>query len=101
MPCLQYELAARHLKFATQVPIPIVYKGMSVSSSYRIDLIVEDIVVVELRAAEHLAPVHEAQVLTYLVLAAKPVGLLINFNVAKLTLGVKRLLKPPRRGIGA
>lgn len=94
LPCIQFELAARHLRFTTQQPIPIVYKGLALGASYRADLVVEDTVVVEAKSVERLLAVHEAQVLTYLRLNNNPVGLLINFNVAKLTDGVRRLLNP-------
>ena len=92
--CLQYELAARRLDFVTQRAIPIVYKGLRVEGAYRLDLLVEDQVVVEVKSIEQLLPIHQAQALTYLVLTECPVGLLINFNVAKLTDGVKRLINP-------
>jgi GxxExxY protein len=72
-------------------------KGKPLDSCYRIDLIVEDLVVVELKAVEKSLSVHEAQVPTYLRLTGAQLGLLINFNVAKLTDGVKRLLNPQRR----
>ena len=93
-PCLQYELTARKLRFAAQRAVPIVYKGMAMGASYRIDLVVEDVVVVELKSASALLPVHQAQILTYLNLTACPVSLLINFNVARLMDGVKRLINP-------
>ena len=80
------------LRFTTQQPIPIVYKGLALGASYRADLVVEETVVVEAKSVERLLAVHEAQVLTYLRLNNNPVGLLINFNVAKLTDGVRRLL---------
>jgi GxxExxY protein len=98
MPCLQYELAARKLRFVTQQPVPLVYKGMVLSASYRLDLVVEDTVVVEVKSVASLEPVHDAQVLTYLNLSARPVGLLINFNVEKLVLGVRRLINRSWRG---
>jgi GxxExxY protein len=94
MPCLQFELAARNLRFVTQRSVPIVYKGMRLDAGYRIDLIVEDTVVVEVKSVATLLPVHSAQVLTYLSLTGCPAGLLINFNVTKLMDGVKRLLNP-------
>jgi len=94
-PCLQFELSARKLRFATQRAIPIVYKGMQLDTSYRVDLIVEDLVVVEKSVATLLA-VHQAQVLTYMKLTDCPAGLLINFNVPKLMDGVKRLVLPRR-----
>jgi GxxExxY protein len=95
-PCLQFELRARKLRFVTQRSIPIIYKGMQLDTSYRVDLIVEDVVVVETKSVGALAPVHDAQVLTYMKLTECPAGLLINFNVPKLMDGVKRLILPGR-----
>jgi GxxExxY protein len=92
MQCLEFELASRNLRYVVQKPIPIVYKGMVLDASYRIDLIVEDLVVVDVKSVIALAPVHQAQVLTYLRLTRCPVGLLINFNVPRLMDGVKRLI---------
>ena len=92
-PCLQYELAARKLRFVAQRAVPIVYKGMPMEAGYRIDLVVED-VVVEVKSTAAVLPVHEAQLLTYLSLTGCPVGLLINFNVPRLMDGVKRRLNP-------
>ena len=99
MPCLQFELATRKLRFVTQRSVPIVYKGMRLDAGYRIDLIVEDIVVVELKTVAALLPVHRAQVLTYLSLTGCPVGLLINFNVPRLMDGVKRVINRPGTGL--
>jgi GxxExxY protein len=93
-PCLQFELTARNLRFVAQRSIPIFYKGMSIAGCYRVDLIVEDLVVVEVKSAVAVLPVHQAQLLTYLSLTGCPVGLLINFNVPRLMDGVKRLLNP-------
>ena len=93
-PCLHAELAARQLRFVTQRSIQIVYKGMPLESSYRVDLIVEGLVVVELKSTSALLPVHQAQVLTYLEITKCPAGLLINFNVPRLMDGVKRLINP-------
>jgi GxxExxY protein len=92
MPCLQFELASRRVEFVTQKLVPLVYKGLTLSASYRIDLLVEGAVVVEVKAVEALAQVHRAQVMTYMRLLGAPVGLLINFNVPKLVDGVKRVL---------
>jgi GxxExxY protein len=92
LPCLQYELSARNLRFVTQRQLPIVYKGIVFDASYRLDLVVEDVVVVELKSVAALAPVHEAQLLTYLRLSGHPAGLLINFNVPRLVSGVKRMI---------
>ena len=98
LPCLQFELTARKLRFVTQRAVPIVYKGMALDATYRIDLLVEDLVVVELKSLDRRLPVHQAQVLTYMGLTGCPAGLLITFNVAKLLDGVKRLINPrPRR----
>lgn len=92
-PCPQYELAARQLRFSAQRSLPVVYKWMVLDTSYRVDLIVEDTVVVELKTVERLLSVHDAQTLTYMRLVDCPAGLLINFNEAKLMNGVRRLLR--------
>ena len=92
LPCLQFELRARNLKFVSQQAIPIVYKGMALETSYRIDLIVEALVVVEVKSVALLLPVFE--LLTYLHLTRCPAGLLINFNVPRLMDGVKRKINP-------
>src|SRR5262245_6628553 len=81
LPCLQYELRLRKLRFATQRHLPIVYKDIVLDTSYRLDFVVEDLVVVEVKSVAALLPVHDAQVLTYLGLSGRPAGLLINFNV--------------------
>ncbi len=94
LPCLRFELGARKLKFVTQHPIPVVYKGIALDASYRLDLIVEDSVVVEVKSVATVLPVFEAQLLTYLHLTRCPVGLLINFNVPRLMDGVRRLVNP-------
>lgn len=86
---LSVELAEVGLRFARQVPMPLSYKGRYVGE-YRLDLLVEEAVVVEVKAVERCDPVHEAQVLTYLRLTGKRVGLLINFNRRLLRDGVKR-----------
>ena len=92
MPCLQFELSSRRLRFVAQRAIPIVYKGTRLDASYRVDLIVEDLVVVEVKSVAALMPVYQAQVLTYMRLTDCPAGLLINFNVPRLMDGVKRLI---------
>jgi GxxExxY protein len=91
MPCLQFELTARKLRWVAQRAVPIVYKRMAMEASYRIDLVVEDRVVVEVKSAAAILAVHEAQLLTYMRLTEGLVGLLINFNVPRLMDGVKRL----------
>jgi GxxExxY protein len=95
-PCLQYELALRKLRFVAERSVAIVYKDITLDTRYRIDLIVEDTVVVEVKSIEQTLPVHKAQVLTYLQLTGCPAGLLINFNVARLIDGVTRFLHPRR-----
>ena len=95
--CLEQELSARGLRFARQLTVPITYKGTRLRSSYRVDLVVEDKVIVEVKSVETLAVVCKAQVLTYLRVTGKPAGLLINFNVPRLMDGAKRLLNPGTR----
>jgi GxxExxY protein len=92
MPCLQFELAAVNVRFVAEHAVPILYKGLELDAKYRIDLLVENRVVVEVKSADCLLPVHQAQVLTYMRLIGCPAGLLINFNVPKLVDGVKRLI---------
>jgi GxxExxY protein len=93
-PCFHYELRARKLQFETQRLVPILYKGMQFGATYRVDLIVEGVVVVEMKCVAVVLPVHEAQVLTYMKLTTCPFGLLINFNVPRLMDGVRRLVLP-------
>jgi GxxExxY protein len=79
--CLKHELLKRGLKVASQVMLPVHYDGVAIDAGYRIDLLVEDAVVIELKAVEKVVPIHEAQLLTYLKLSNKRLGLLLNFNV--------------------
>lgn len=88
--CLCHELHLRGIEFQRQVPLPVTYKGLKLDCGYQLDLVVEDAVVLELKAVEKILPVHEAQLLTYLKLAGKRVGLIINFNVEILTRGIVR-----------
>ena len=88
--CLCHELQLRGLDFKRQVPLPLLYKGLRLDCGYKIDLIVRDEVILELKAIEKLLPIHEAQLLTYLRLTGRRVGLLINFNVPLLTQGIIR-----------
>lgn len=90
--CLMKELQLRRMGVQRQVPIPLTYKGYELSKDYFIDLLVENEVIVELKAVEALLPVHEAQLISYLKLADKKVGLLINFNVILLKDGFKRFV---------
>jgi len=88
--CLAYELMSAGLNFDRQKPVPVVYKDIKLDCGYRIDLLVENSVIIELKSVETFNPVHEAQILTYMRFANKPIGLLINFNVLILVQGVKR-----------
>ena len=90
--CLARELKLRRIPFERQKPIPLVYKDVKLDCGYRIDLLVDSRVVVELKAVEALAPVHDAVVLTYLRLSDCRIGLLINFNIAVLRDGIRRLV---------
>lgn len=86
---LDFELKSAGLKTSRQFSVPITYKNIRLDCGYKIDILVEDLVVLELKTIESFAPVHEAQILTYMKLAKKPVGLLINFNVTLLKNGLK------------
>jgi GxxExxY protein len=92
--CMCHELSLRGLRFLREVQVPVVYKGVALDCGYRLDLIVEDTVILELKSADRIIPVHEAQLLTYLKLLDKPVGFIINFNVPTLRAGgiVRRVL---------
>ena len=91
--CLAFELIKAGLKVERQVPIPIIYKEIKLECGYRIDILVEDKIVLELKSIDAFNPVHEAQILTYLRFAEKKIGLLINFNVLRLKDGIKRYIK--------
>jgi len=91
--CLVHEMSLRGLQIRRQVPVPVIYKGIKLECGYRIDLVVENKVVVELKSIEAIAPVHEATVLTYLRLSGHSLGLLINFNVSVLKDGVRRFVQ--------
>ncbi len=88
--CLCHELTLRQIPFRRQVPLPLEYKGIRLEQGYRLDLVVAEIVVVEVKAVEIIHPVYEAQLVTYLRLGGWPVGLLINFNVPVLKDGIRR-----------
>ena len=85
--CLCHELHLRGINFQRQLSLPVGYKGVQLDCGYRIDILVEDAVVLELKCVEHVLPVHEAQLLTYLKLTGKRVGLIVNFHVATLVRG--------------
>jgi len=89
--CLCDELKARGIAFARQQAIPIRYKGRQLCGTYRIDVVVDDELIIEIKAVEQLLPIHDAQLLTYLKLTPYELGLLINFNVPLLRQGIRRL----------
>jgi GxxExxY protein len=91
--CLSYELRVSGKRFEKQKALPLLYKGMNLDCGYRLDFVVDDLVIVEVKCVEALAPIHRAQLLTYLRLTGCPIGLLINFNVPVLKDGVQRVVK--------
>jgi len=90
--CLCHELKLKGIPFRREVSLPLNYKGMTLDGGYRLDLLVANTVLLELKAVAKLLPIHEAQLLTYLRLQSLQIGLLINFNVAVLRNGIKRLV---------
>ena len=91
-PCMIYELQARKLEVTSEVKVPVRYKDLVLDGFYRLDLLINDAVIVELKAVETVHPVHRAQVLSYLRLMDKRLGLLINFHVERLVVGVDRIV---------
>lgn len=91
-PCMIYELRARNLEVSSELRVPVRYKDLVLDGFYRLDLLVNDDVVVELKAVEAVHPVHRAQVLSYLRLMDKRLGLLVNFHAERLVLGVDRIV---------
>ena len=85
--CLCHELRLRNIAFQRQVPLPVEYKGIKLDCGYRLDLLVENVLILEIKCLEHVLPVHEAQLLTYLKMTGKRVGLILNFNTSVLTRG--------------
>jgi GxxExxY protein len=90
--CLCHELSLAEIKFERQKPLPVHYKNVKLDCGYRLDLVVEEKVIVELKTVETLMPIHEAQLLTYLKLSGLTLGLLVNFNVPMLKNGIKRIV---------
>lgn len=90
--CLVYELQRRGIQCRSQVVLPISYEGMILDAGYRLDLLVEDAVIVELKAVESIHPIHKAQLISYLKLSQRKLGLLINFHVLHLKDGITRLV---------
>jgi len=90
--CLHHELHAAGIGSACQVGLPVVYRGVKLEIGYRIDLLVEDLVIVEIKSVDAISPVHQAQIISYLKLSGKSLGLLINFNVVHLKDGIRRFV---------
>ena len=90
--CLCRELELRGIHFSRQSELPIEYKDVKLNCGYRLDILVEDVIVIEIKAVDALLPIHSAQLITYLKLGGWSVGLLINFNVALLRTGIKRIV---------
>ena len=90
--CLFHELRSRGLACRRQVDLPVAYKGVKIDCGYRVDLLVEEKVVIELKTADELRPIHEAQILTYMKLGGWRVGLLMNFHAPKLVDGLRRFV---------
>ena len=90
--CMAYELKIKGYDIITQLALPVVYQGMKLEAGYRIDILVENAVIIELKSVEGIAPIHKAQLLTYLKLSGKKLGLLINFNVTNLQKGIYRYI---------
>jgi GxxExxY protein len=102
--CLAWELSRRSIPYERQKPVPVIYKGRALDATYRVDLLVDSSIVVELKAVDALLPVHLAQVLSYVTLTACPLGLLLNFNAPRLVDGLKRVVNrnvdlPEGRGV--
>ncbi|MGC2694734.1 MAG: GxxExxY protein [Candidatus Angelobacter sp.] len=91
--CLAHELRKMELKVDTQVGLPVIYDGIKLDLGYRIDMLVNDLVVIELKSVEEISRIHVAQVLSYMKLSKKQLGLIINFNVLHLKDGIKRLVE--------
>jgi len=90
--CLAYELRNMGLQVLTQVPLPLTYKEVKLDIGYRLDLLVEDLVLIEVKSVDSLAAIHQAQVLSYLKISGKRLGILINFNEVHLRHGIKRVV---------
>ena len=89
--CLAYELQSRSYRIDRQVALPVLYRDVRLEAGFRIDVLVNDLVVIELKTVERLLPIHEAQLLTYLKLSGKRLGLLVNFNVPLIKEGIRRM----------
>lgn len=90
--CLAFELQHRGVRFAREVHLPVTYRGNTLDCGYRMDFLVADVIILEIKAVETIHPIHEAQVLSYLRLSGKPLGLIINFHTRVLKDGIKRIV---------
>ena len=90
--CLLFELHKRGLKAVSQVELPVHYEGVKIDVGYRLDLVVEDLIILELKATDQIHPIHRAQLLSYLKLSDKKLGLLLNFNVVLMKDGIERIV---------
>jgi GxxExxY protein len=95
--CLLFELQTAGLSVRSRVDVPLVYRGVTLECGYSLDITVDDVVILELKAIEKILPVHEAQLLTYLRLTEKPIGLLLNFNVPHMKDGIRRKILTQRK----
>ena len=91
--CLAYEIMENHLQVQTQISLPISYQKITIEAGYRIDMLVENCVIVELKAVERLIPLYEAQILTYMKLSSIRLGYILNFNTTRLKYGIRRLVQ--------
>ena len=90
--CLEYELLSRGLRVVREVSMPVVYRNVTIDCGYRLDLVVEDSIIIEIKSVDGLAPIHTAQLLTYLKLSGLKLGFLMNFNVQLMKDGLKRII---------
>ena len=90
--CLEFELYSRNINFESEKPLSLIYRNNKLDCGYRMDVVVEDTILLELKSVENLAPVHQAQIITYLKLSEIKLGYLINFNVALFKTGIKRFV---------
>ena len=90
--CLAHELKMADIPFKLQCPLPVQYKGIKLDCGYRIDLLVDDSIMIELKRVDRVLPIHQAQLLTYMKLSVIPIGLLLNFNVKYMKSGIKRMV---------
>ncbi len=90
--CFAHELKLADIPFKIQYPLPVEYKGLKLDCGYRVDLLIDDSIIVELKSVEKILPIHQAQLLTYMKLSEKSIGLLIKFNVTYLKNGIKRMV---------